>query len=77
MKPGVRPVRFAVVGLGAFGEAYLRCLQGMRAAAGVEIAAVCSRAEERARSLAVALALVRSAEDDREVVVAEQGEWRK
>jgi UDP-N-acetylglucosamine 3-dehydrogenase len=48
----MEPLRFAVVGLGAFGEAYLASLSGLRAAAGVEIAAVCSRTPERARSLA-------------------------
>ncbi len=46
------PLRFAIIGLGAFGEAYLACLHGLRAAAGVEIAAVCSRTASRAESLA-------------------------
>ena len=36
----VDPIRFAVVGRGAFGEAYLASLQGLLAAPGVEIAAV-------------------------------------
>jgi UDP-N-acetylglucosamine 3-dehydrogenase len=56
---GWRPLRFAVVGLGAFGEAYLACLSGLRAAAGAEIAAVCSRTASRAESLAAQYAVPR------------------
>lgn len=48
----VQTIRFAVVGLGAFGEAYLACLSGLRTAAGVEIAAVCWHSAARAEALA-------------------------
>jgi UDP-N-acetylglucosamine 3-dehydrogenase len=46
------PVRFAVVGLGAFGATYLTCLRGRRQAAGVEVVAVCLRPAKRAQALA-------------------------
>ncbi|MAG36103.1 MAG: hypothetical protein CL878_07660 [Dehalococcoidia bacterium] len=48
----LQPLRFGVVGLGVFGEAHLSCLRGLRAATGIELAAVCSHTAERARSLA-------------------------
>ena len=48
----LRPIRFGVVGLGVFGEAHLSCLRGLRAATGIELAAVCSRTGERAHSMA-------------------------
>ena len=47
-----RPLRFAVVGLGAFGEDYLACLRGLRETLDVEVTAVCSRSPERAEELA-------------------------
>lgn len=46
------PLRFAVVGLGAFGETYLECLRGLRDIASIETTAICSQSSERARTLA-------------------------
>lgn len=85
----IEPVRFAVVGLGAFGEAYLASLRGPSAAAGVDLFCE-TRVEdivgsvlreqlvyslsrvplaEARHALEVALALIRSAEEDREWLV--------
>ena len=46
------PVRFGIIGLGAFGETYLACLAGLRDSAGVEVTAVCSHSAERAQAVA-------------------------
>jgi predicted dehydrogenase len=46
------PVRFAVVGLGAFGETYLSCLEGLRQVTPIEAIAVCSSSADRAKAIA-------------------------
>ena len=43
---------FGVVGLGAYGNAYLACLSDLRSAASLEIAAVASRSTDRAEACA-------------------------
>jgi predicted dehydrogenase len=51
-QPAVRRLGFGVVGLGAYGNAYLACLSDLRSAAGLEIAAVASRSKTRAEACA-------------------------
>jgi UDP-N-acetylglucosamine 3-dehydrogenase len=45
-------LRFGVVGLGAYGEDYITCLQGLGDALDVTVTAVCSSSSERAQTVA-------------------------
>jgi predicted dehydrogenase len=47
-----RRLGFGVVGLGAYGDAYLACLRDLQSATDVEIAAVASRSADRAEAIA-------------------------
>lgn len=46
------PLRFGVVGLGEFGEVYLRCIRSLGALLDVTTTAVCSRSPARAEAVA-------------------------
>jgi predicted dehydrogenase len=53
------PLRFGVVGLGEFGEVYVRTIQDLAALLNVEVVAVSSRTESRAQELATRYGIAR------------------
>ena len=54
-----QPLRFGVIGLGAFGEDYLTCLRGLGTLLDLEVTAVCSSSAERAREMAARFSVPR------------------